>query len=91
MANVKAKSKEKLVAKSKAKVATKVNKDKVIVKPNSKNKAKRKTTAKVKPAVRKEFRKKQLVKDLFSYQEIDGPDLNTSTGYPAHPNRIWPD
>lgn len=30
-------------------------------------------------------------KDLFSNQDSDAPDLNTSAGYPVHPNRIWPD
>ena len=30
-------------------------------------------------------------KDLFSMQNEAVPDLNASTAYPLHPNRIWPD
>jgi hypothetical protein len=30
-------------------------------------------------------------KDLFSNQDNGVPDLNTSTSYPVHPKRIWPD
>jgi len=61
------------------------------VKPKAQSKAKKKTTAKIKPAANKETPKKQIVKEIFSFQEIDVPDLNTSAGYPVHPNRIWPD
>ncbi|KAG1694668.1 Major carboxysome shell protein 1C [Nymphon striatum] len=56
-----------------------------------KGKAKKNITAKVKPAVNKESPKEKIVKEIFSFQELDVPDLNTSTGYPVHPNRIWPD
>lgn len=31
------------------------------------------------------------VKDQLSNHDNDVPDLNTGTGYPVHPNRIWPD
>lgn len=30
-------------------------------------------------------------KDLLSKQSGDVPDLNSGTGYPVHPDRIWPD
>ena len=35
--------------------------------------------------------KKQTAKDLLSNVENYVPYLNTGTGYPVHPNRIWPD
>ncbi|MFW2440302.1 MAG: hypothetical protein ACN4GR_13130 [Arenicellales bacterium] len=54
-------------------------------------KAKTNTSTKKKDSANTIQSKKQSTKDLLSKQEKDVPDLNTSTGYPLHPNRIWPD
>ena len=52
-----------------------------------KSKASTKTKAPAKTILLKE----QTAKYLLSKQENYVPYLNTSTGYPVHPNRIWPD
>ena len=49
------------------------------------------TSSKVKAPAKTKLSKKQSAKDLLSNQDNDVPDLNAGTGYPMHPNRIWPD
>ena len=83
-------------------LVAKNKKAKVTVKPKAKPKTrpkvklssakvKSKTSTNVKAPAKTKFTKKQSAKGLLSNQEKDVPDLNTSTGYPVHPNRIWPD
>ncbi|KAG1682801.1 Major carboxysome shell protein 1A [Nymphon striatum] len=83
--------KAKVVAKLKAKSKTtpKVKPTAAKTKINANSKAK--TPAKAKVTTKSKISKNQSVKDLPSNQDKDVPDLNASTGYPVHPNRIWPD
>ena len=91
---VKATSKKLATAKTgaaaKPKVSTARSKTTPIVKSAS-VKAKPKTSAKVKAPAKTKLSNKQSAKDLLLTQDNNVPDLNTSTGYPVHPNRIWPD
>ncbi len=73
--NIKAKVKTETIAR-KVKVATKSNAN-----PGNSNKA---------PSITKSS-KKQLLNNFIKNQDTNVPDLNKSTGYPVHPNRIWPD
>ena len=75
---------------AKPKVSTARSKTTPIVKSTS-VKAKPKTSAKVKAPAKTKLSNKQSAKDLLLTQDNNVPDLNTSTGYPVHPNRIWPD
>ncbi len=91
-------SKAKVTTKPKFKGATQVKKAKVGAKsktaPNVKSASamiKSETSTKVKAAVKTNLSMKQSVKDLLSNPGKDVSDLNASTDYPIHPNRIWPD
>lgn len=84
-----------VITDDKAKSKVSAGKLKATPKPASKVrtvKAKSNTTTRGKTPVKKSIlTKKQSPRELLSNQHNDVADLNTGSGYPIHPERIWPD